>query len=78
LDESDFPVPPERIRQIFLQPKVTDRYELDWRSPSLKGVVDFLCGERDFSEDRVQKAIEKMTQGLREIRERRTLEQFFG
>ncbi len=78
LDEADFPVSPQRIRDIFLQPKVTDNYRLEWRKPNLEGVADFLCGERDFSEDRVKKALEKMTHGLRELREKTTLEQFFG
>jgi flap endonuclease-1 len=78
LDEADFPVPPQRIRQIFLQPKVTDNYELEWRKPDAERVVDFLCGERDFSEDRVEKALEKMSCGLKELREKTTLEQFFG
>ena len=78
LGEGDFPVSPKRIRQIFLQPKVTDDYKLEWRKPDAEGVMDFLCGERDFSEDRVRKAIEKMTHGLREQREKTTLEQFFG
>ncbi|MFQ6065295.1 MAG: flap endonuclease-1 [Candidatus Bathyarchaeia archaeon] len=78
LDEANFPVSPKRIRQIFLQPKVTDDYKLEWRKPNAEGVVDFLCGERDFSEDRVRKALEKMTYGLKELREKTTLEQFFG
>jgi len=78
LDETDFPVSPRRIRQIFLQPKVTDNYELEWRKPDAERVVDFLCGERDFSEDRVKKALEKMSCGLKELREKTTLEQFFG
>jgi flap endonuclease-1 len=78
LDEADFPVPPEHIRQMFLQPRVTDNYELEWREPDAETVVDFLCGERDFSEDRVKKALEKMTHGLKELREKTTLEQFFG
>ena len=78
LDEADFSVPPERIRRIFLQPNVTDNYGLEWRKPDAEGVVDFLCGERDFSEDRVRKALEKMTYGLKELREKTTLEQFFG
>ena len=77
LDEADFAVPPKRIRQIFLQPNVTDNYELEWRKLDLEGVVDFLCGQRDFSQDRVRKALEKMTRGLKEIREKRTLERWF-
>ncbi|UCC33017.1 MAG: flap endonuclease-1 [Candidatus Bathyarchaeota archaeon] len=78
LEEGDFPVPPNRIRQIFLEPKVTDNYKLKWRRPNDEEVVDFLCNERDFSENRVKRALEKIDYGLRELREKTTIEQFFG
>ncbi|HKM74943.1 MAG TPA: flap endonuclease-1 [Candidatus Bathyarchaeia archaeon] len=50
----------ERIRQIFLQPNVTSDYSLKWSKPNEEKVVDFLCRERDFSEERVRKAVSKM------------------
>ncbi|MEA2089248.1 MAG: flap endonuclease-1 [Thermoproteota archaeon] len=78
LKEAKFPVDPQRIRDIFLHPKVTDNYRLPWREPDVEGVVGFLCGERDFSEDRVRKALQKMMKGLREEREKTTLEKWFS
>jgi len=78
LKEAEFPVPPEKIREIFLKPKVTDNYKVEWKEPDVEGVVAFLCGERDFSEDRVRKALEKMREGIKETRARTTLERWFG
>jgi len=78
LKEAEFPVPPEKIREIFLKPKVTDNYKIEWKEPDVEGVVVFLCGERDFSEDRVRKALEKMREGIKETRARTTLERWFG
>jgi len=78
LKEATFPVEPAKIREIFLQPKVTDNYQLTWKEPDTDGVVEFMCGERDFSEDRVRKALEKMMQGIRKIRGKTTLETWFG
>ncbi|UCE43807.1 MAG: flap endonuclease-1 [Candidatus Bathyarchaeota archaeon] len=78
LEEGDFPVPPKRIRQIFLEPSVTDNYKLKWRKPNDEDIVSFLCSERDFSEARVRRALERIGHGLRELREKTTLEQFFG
>jgi len=78
LKEAEFPVEPQRIREIFLHPKVTDYYRLAWKEPDTKGVIDFLCRERDFSEERVQKALDKMTEGLRKIKGKVTLEKFFS
>jgi flap endonuclease-1 len=68
----------ERIREIFLKPKVTDDYELKWSSPNMQDVVDFLCRERDFSENRVRGALGKMAQGIKEAKTKTTLESWFG
>jgi len=50
----------DQIRQIFLHPNVASDYSLKWSKPDEEKIVDFLCGERDFSEDRVRKAVSKM------------------
>jgi flap endonuclease-1 len=60
LKNAEFPAEPQRIREIFLRPRVTDNYRLEWKEPDAAGIVDFLCREKDFSEDRVRKALEKM------------------
>lgn len=78
LKKAEFPVEPQRIREIFLNPRVTDNYKLTWRDPDIDGVVDFLCRERDFSEERVRKALKKMTEGLRKAKGKTTLETWFG
>ena len=78
IEDVEFPVEPQRIREIFLNPKVTDNYNLEWTDPNVEGVVDFLCQERDFSEDRVRRALSKMTAGLKEAKSKRTLESWFG
>jgi flap endonuclease-1 len=78
LKEAEFPVEPQKIREIFLNPKVTDNYKLTWKDPDIEGVVDFLCRERDFSEERVRKALNKMTEGLKKAKGKVTLETWFG
>jgi len=78
LKEAEFPVDPQRIREIFLNPTVTDNYKLTWKDPDIEGVVNFLCRERDFSEERVRKALKKMTEGLRKAKGKVTLETWFG
>jgi len=78
LKEAEFPVEPQRIREIFLNPKVTDNYKLTWKDPDIDGVVDFICRERDFSEERVRKALQKMTEGLKKAKGKVTLETWFG
>jgi len=78
LKEVSFPVEPQRIRDIFLHPKVRDDYPLVWREPDPDGVVAFMCGERDFDEERVRKALERMSAGIKKAKGATTLEQWFG
>ena len=78
LKEAEFPAEPKRIREIFLHPKVTNNYKLEWKEPDVQGVIDFICRERDFSEDRVRKALTKMTEGIKEAKGKVTLETWFG
>jgi flap endonuclease-1 len=52
----------EEIRQIFLNPDVTDRYEMQFARPDLDGIVRFLCEEREFSRERVTAALERTYQ----------------
>ena len=78
LRNAEFPAEPQRIREIFLHPKVTDSYRIEWKEPDVEGVVDFICRQRDFSEDRVRKALEKMQKGITESKGKTTLEKWFG
>ncbi len=78
LKEAEFPAEPQRIRDIFLHPKVTDNYRLVWGEPDVDSVVEFMCDERDFDEERVRKALEKMTTGIKKTKGVTTLEQWFG
>jgi len=78
LKNAEFPVEPRRIREIFLNPTVTDKYKIEWLEPDVEGVVNFICGERDFSEDRVRKALEKMQKGITKLKRKTTLEKWFG
>ena len=67
-----------QIRKIFTQPEVTSNYSLKWSEPNEERVVSFLCGERDFSEDRVRKAISKMKPSKTSPSSKSTLDSFFG
>jgi flap endonuclease-1 len=47
------------IRQIFLQPEVTDEYQIVFKPPDVAGTIRFLCDEREFSRERVTAALER-------------------
>jgi flap endonuclease-1 len=75
--QAEFPEDPLKIRRLFLDPEVTTDYSLKWREPNPEEVVQFLCRERDFSEERVRNAVERMISGLRAHEQKRTLDSFF-
>ena len=78
IKNTEFTHSPEKIREIFLHPKVSDDYKLEWKETNVDGIVDFLVREKDFSEDRVRKALEKMRKGTKELKAKTTLEKWFG
>ncbi len=49
------------IEKIFLEPKHVEDYSLKFSAPKKEELKRFLCDERDFSEERVEKAIERIT-----------------
>jgi len=67
----------EQIKQLFLNPKVTDDYEIRWKPVDRDKVFSILCDEHDFSRERVQKALERVREEER-TRAQSRLEQFFG
>ena len=67
-----------QIRKIFLHPQVTDDYNVEWREPDEKGLMDFLCREKEFSEDRIKKSLERMTAGSKKEKGKVSLEKWFG
>lgn len=67
-----------QIREFFLNPEVTSDFKVEWREPDVEEVVAFLCGERDFSEDRVRNALEKFRIGMGELKAKKTLDSWFG
>jgi flap endonuclease-1 len=49
----------ERLRNIYLQPEVTDHYDIEFGACDVDGVVRFLCDEHAFGPDRVLAALER-------------------
>jgi flap endonuclease-1 len=68
----------EEIQQIFLHPKVTDNYKIEWKEPNENGLIDFMFREKEFGEERIKKSIERMTAGSKKQKGKVSLEKWFG
>jgi flap endonuclease-1 len=47
------------IRRLYLEPDVTDAYEVACAKPDIAGITAFLCDEREFARDRVTAALDR-------------------
>jgi flap endonuclease-1 len=52
------------IRQIFLEPEVTEDYEIEFAKPDWDGIIHFLCDEREFSRERVTAALKRAYESI--------------
>ncbi|GBP55978.1 Flap endonuclease 1 [Eumeta japonica] len=52
----------EQARKLFLEPEVTDpkSIEIKWNEPDEEGLVKFLCGDKQFNEERVRNGAKKL------------------
>lgn len=82
LDSKKFEAPEnwkyERARELFKEPEVTDinTIELKWIQPDEEGLVKYLCGDKQFSEDRVRAGAQKIQKSLKTATQGR-LDSFF-
>ena len=56
------PFPFVEARRLFFSPEVDDCKDINlkWKEPDLEGMIEFLCKEKGFNEDRVKSGYEKI------------------
>ncbi|CAI5439584.1 unnamed protein product [Caenorhabditis angaria] len=66
IDQNKYPPPADwpykRARELFKHPEVTkgEEVELTWKDPDVEGIVQFMCAEKNFSEDRIRASLQRM------------------
>ena len=66
----------EEIKEIFLNPKVTDEYKIKFKDPIKNEILEFLCEEREFSSERVERALERLKKSFSKSKQR-SLDSYF-
>lgn len=64
----------DEIRNLFLNPDITKDYRLEFPEPDYDGIIAFLCDKRDFSRERVEKALNE----LKKVKSVRALDSWFS
>lgn len=67
----------DQIINLFLNPDVTDKYEISFQEPSKDDIIKLLCDKYEFSELRVEKGIERMEFALENTLKQNTLDKYF-
>ena len=49
------------IRNIFLKPKITDEYSIEWSPPDNEAVLKILCDKHQFTRERIEPVLEKFS-----------------
>jgi flap endonuclease-1 len=65
----------ERIKQFFLDPDVNHEYDLKWAPVKEEELISFLCDEHDFSRERVENTLQRIT-GVQHEADQRSLAQW--
>ncbi|XP_029442507.1 flap endonuclease 1-B [Rhinatrema bivittatum] len=66
LDSKKYPIPEnwlhKEARELFLKPEVLDPdvADLKWSDPDESGLVEFMCGEKQFNEERIRNGAKKL------------------
>jgi flap endonuclease-1 len=52
----------QEVRELFRKPEIlaADQLDLQWKAPDTDGLVAFLVHDKQFSEERVRSAIDRM------------------
>jgi flap endonuclease-1 len=68
----------ERARELFKQPEITevDKLEIKWTQPNEEGLVKYMCGDKQFNEERIRSGAQKIMKSLKTATQGR-LDSFF-
>ncbi|NYT03808.1 MAG: flap endonuclease-1 [Candidatus Methanofastidiosa archaeon] len=67
----------DQIINLFLNPEVSDNYNISFEKPDKDRIVKILCDKYEFSELRVEKGIERIDFSLENTLKQKTLDMYF-
>ena len=53
-------IDPNQLRNIFLNPDINKNYNIKWKKVDKERIIDFMCNQHGFSQERVLSAVKKM------------------
>uniref|UniRef100_A0A915BLT3 Flap endonuclease 1 n=1 Tax=Parascaris univalens TaxID=6257 RepID=A0A915BLT3_PARUN len=83
IDTEKYPVPENwqyrEARRLFMNPEITncEDINLQWSKPDTEEIVKYLCGEKNFNEERVRSSLVRMEKGRQSAQQGR-IDSFFA
>lgn len=83
LDKKKYPVPEDFMYKeaaaLFKKPDIADpeTLDLEWKKPDVEGIVQYMCAEKGFAEDRIRGGIKRLI-GAKNKGNQQRMESFFG
>ncbi len=65
------------LKPLFLSPKVTEAYTITFGTPSPEKIAELLCEEHDFSETRVENAVQRLIKATEATIKQTSLDAYF-
>jgi len=73
-----FPTDPREIKSVFLNPPVAEIPKLEWRPPDREKVLELLVEEYEFSRERVENNLERLSKAYAKASSAKGLDRWFG
>jgi flap endonuclease-1 len=67
----------EELKKLFLSPKVTDQYTIRFNQPTPEKISELLCENHDFSETRVDNAVQRLVKAAETTAKQTSLDAYF-
>ncbi|GAY24851.1 hypothetical protein ATG_00540 [Desulfurococcaceae archaeon AG1] len=73
-----FPVDPMEIKKFFLNPPISEVPRIEWKAPDREKVIELLVEEYEFSRERVENNLERLSKAISRASAARGLDKWFG
>ncbi|MEM2203340.1 MAG: flap endonuclease-1 [Sulfolobales archaeon] len=73
-----FPVDPMEIKKFFLNPPISEIPRIEWRAPDREKIIELLVEEYEFSRERVENNLERLSKAISRASAARGLDKWFG
>jgi flap endonuclease-1 len=81
LDKTKYQIPEDfdfvSARELFFKHEVDTDVDIQWKKPNLEGMIEFMVGQKGFSQPRIENAVKNLIKA-KEAKRQMRMDSFFG